>query len=190
MALSKPAPPRAAGKQKKADVRFKLTKAQKAYVEQLVTLDNRIAVCREYIALWMNFFRFFAEDMTRKEITAAEEKQFFQVMTALTRKHFTFVELMAETFDRGNDIIAVLSTAVSLTHIQNMPENTRGKLELDWHNLFLDMNRTLGRLLRRLPGNMTLSEALASVNAKPVAPDPGAARAEGKGAKPAAAAGA
>ena len=141
-------------------VKFKLDKAQKLYVEDLTRLENRIVVCREFIKLWMEFFRFFAEDLTKKEITPQEEKGFFQIMTQLARKQFLFVEVMANVFDRGNDIMKVLDMAVSLAHIQNMQENTRAKLELDWHALFLDMNKALGRLLRQLPGNMTLSEAL------------------------------
>ncbi len=141
-------------------VKIHLTKEQRAYVEDLLRLDNRIVICREYISLWMQFFRFFAEDLSEKEVTPAEEKAFFQAMTQLARKHFLFQELMSDTFDRGPDIIKVLDMAVSLTHIQLMQENTRSKLELDWHSLFLDMNKALGRLLRRLPGTMTLAEAL------------------------------
>jgi hypothetical protein len=144
-------------------VRFKLKKEQKIYVEDLVRLDNRIVVCREYIAMWMKFFRFFAEDLSEKEITPAEEKAFFQTMSQLGRKHFLFVELMGDKFERGPDIIGVMGMAVSLAHIQNMPENTRSKLELDWHSLFLDMNKALGRLLRELPGNKTLAQALESI---------------------------
>ena len=57
------------GDQKKAakTVKFKLTKEQTAYVENAVTLNNRIAVCREYIALWTQYFRFFADDLNKKE---------------------------------------------------------------------------------------------------------------------------
>ncbi len=160
-------------------VRFSLTKDQKIYVEELVRLDNRIVVCREYITLWMEFFRFFAEDLAEKEISPAEEKAFFQVMTQLARKQFLFVELMADKFERGNDIINVLGMAVSIAHIQTMPENTRSKLELDWHSLFLDMNKTLGRLVRQLPGNMTLAQALDSLK------DQQALGAQGEGAAPA-----
>ena len=155
-------------KKRESKGRFSLTRDQKVYVEELVRLDNRIVVCREYIDLWMQFFRFFAEDMRDKEIKPAEEKAFFQIMTQLARKQFLFVELMADKFDRGPDIINVLTMAVSLVHIQNMQENTRSKLELDWHNLFLDMNKTLGRLLRMMPGNMTLAQALEKVKSADV----------------------
>src|SRR5262245_24510509 len=124
------------GKGEKA-VKFKLTKEQTTYVNDLVRLENRIATCREYIALWMGFFKFFAEDLTMKEITANDEKQFFQVMTQIARKHFMFVELMANLFERKDEIVNVLATAVSLGTIQGMNENTRSKLELDWHGIFL-----------------------------------------------------
>ena len=184
MAKPPPKPPKQGGPTKGArdrQPRIRLTKPQKAYVDELVKLENRVAVCREFINLWMQFFRFFAEDLSEKEITPAEEKAFFQAMSALARKHFLFVEMMGDTFDRGGDVIDVLGVAVSLANIQVLPENTRSKLELDWHNLFLDMNRSLGRLIRRLPGNMSLSEALASLSkTAPAKPAPEAKPAQSK----------
>ncbi len=152
------------GKPVQIAVKFKLTKEQELYVKSVVLLEQRILLCRDYITLWLGFFRFLADDITARDITSDEEKQFFQVMTQLARKHFLFVEMMGSTFDRGNDIVGVLTMAVSLAHIQVMNENTRGKLELDWHSLYLDMNKSLGRLLRQLPGNMTLSQALEQID--------------------------
>lgn len=149
-----------AQKGKLKEPKFKLTKEQKLYVDNLVRLENRIAVCREFIGLWMNFFKFLAEDISNKEIKPEEEKAFFQAMTLIARKHFLFVELMNDCFDRANDLINVISMANSLAAVQTMPENTRSKMELDWHTLLLEMNKALARLLRRLPGNPTLSEAL------------------------------
>ena len=153
-----------AKKEDLSTTKFKLTKEQKQYVDDFVTPENRISKCREFIQLWMNFFRFFADDLEHKEITAQEEKEFFSIQGKLARRHFMFVELMADKFERGNDVLNVLTLAVSLSNIQQMEENTRGKLELDWHSLLLDMNKTLGRIVRDLPGNMTLSEALAELD--------------------------
>lgn len=168
----------AAPAEKEKVVRYRLTKEQTAYVNDLVKLENRIAVCREYIGLWMAFFRFFAEDLSQKEITAAEEKAFFQTMTQITRKHFMFVELMAELFDRKDDVINVVAMAVSLSNIQSMGENTRSKLELDWHSIFLDMNKALGRLIRQMPGNLPLSQALEKLQkVAPATPQASAAQA-------------
>lgn len=170
----------AAPAEKEKVVRYRLSKEQTAYVNDLVKLENRIAVCREYIALWMGFFRFFAEDLTQKEITANDEKLFFQTMTQISRKHFMFCELMADQFERRDDIINVLALAVSLLNIQGMNENTRSKLELDWHSIFLDMNKALGRLIRQLPGNLPLSQALEKMQkVAPAQPQTSAAAALG-----------
>ena len=147
------------GKQKKEKLpKIKLNKEQRKYVENLLTIENRITFCREYSKLWMKFFRFFAADIEDHEIKPEEEKAFFKVMTECTRKQFLFVELMGDTFDRGNDLTQVLCDAVSLAHIQGMDENGLAKIELDWHGLFLDMNKALGRLLRMVPCNMSLME--------------------------------
>lgn len=155
-------------------VKFKLTKEQTAYVDELVKLDTRIATCREYIALWTNYFRYIAETLDRKEVTPEEEKGFFQIASQLSRKHFLFVELMGDCFDRGGDIINLLATGSSLAMLQGMQEQTRSKFELDWHSLFLDLNKSLGRLVRMIPGNMTLSEALASLDNRGAVPAAGA----------------
>lgn len=144
-------------------VKFKLTKEQQAFVDGMVKLDNRIAVCQEYIAMWTNYFRLFADLNEKTEITPEAEKAFFQLSTQIARKHFHFVELMGDCFDKGGDIMNLLATGASLTVLQGMQEQTRGKFDLDWHTLFLEMNKALGRLLRMLPGNMTLNEAIASL---------------------------
>lgn len=155
-------------------VKFKLTKEQSAYVDDYVKLDSRIRTCREYIALWTNYFRFITETIDRKEVVPEEEKGFFQICTQLARKQFQFVEQMGDCFERGGDIINLLSTGTSLATIQGMQEQTRAKFELDWHSIFLDMNKALGRLVRMLPGAMPLSEALASLDNRAAAPVPGA----------------
>jgi hypothetical protein len=156
----------------KSKSKLKLSKEQKAYVQDLVKLESRIQICREYLDLWMRFFRFFAEIHTEeKDVTPADEKAFFQCMTSLARKHFMFVELAGDTFDGDKEIVKILCVAVSLSNVKAMNENTLDKLELDWHNLFLSMNKSLGRMLRMLPGeDRTLTELLANLRAtKPAA---------------------
>lgn len=141
--------------------KINLSKQQKIRVAQMIRLENRISVCREYIHLWSRFFQFFAEDLRARQITPEEEKAFFQTITALARKHFLFCEMMSETFDAPGDITAVLTRSVSLANIKSMDETNLGKLELDWHNLFLKMNVALGRLLRQMPAGMKINEIFA-----------------------------
>jgi len=158
-ALNQPAA-RASGKAK-----IRLTKEQKIRVSQMLRLENRISVCREYIRLWSNFFELFAEDLTKRQITEQEEKKFFQTITGLARKHFLFCELMADTFNGGDKILDILVNSVALSNVKAMNESTLSKLELDWHALFLDMNVAMGRLLRKLPAGMKIDDALAQADA-------------------------
>lgn len=150
---------------KKQSEPIKLTKQQKIRVAQILRLENRISVCREYIQLWSKFFQFFAEDIQNRNITPEEEKAFFQTITALSRKGFLFTELMSDAFSSHDRLLEVLTNSVSLANIKTLDEATLSKLELDWHATFLDMNVALGRLLRKMPAGMNINEMIAHAEA-------------------------
>jgi len=166
-------PAAATGKAKPPKV--KLSKEQKIRVGQMISLENRITVCREYIKLWSKFFELFADDIQKRQITEQEEKAFFQTITALARKHFLFCEMMSDAFDGGDKVMDILVNSVALSNIKAMNEATLSKLELEWHSTFLDMNVGLGRLLRRLPPNTKIDEALAKADARATQGDSGRA---------------
>lgn len=140
--------------------KIRLTKEQKIRVARMIRIENRISVCRQYIKLWAQLFRFFAERNPERKVTAEEEKSFFQVITALARKHFLFNELMGDTFSSPDKIIELLSEMTSLQRVVSLDETAVSKIELDWHTLFLEMNVALGRLLRQMPGAMSIDEML------------------------------
>lgn len=143
---------------------IRLSKEQKQRVGQMISVENRIAVCREYIRLWSEFFQFFADDIQKRQITEQEEKAFFQTLTTLARKHFLFCELMGDTYEAHDRIMNVLLESVSLANLKGLNEAMLSKLELDWHTTLIDMNVALGRLLRLLPEGMGIDEALAQAD--------------------------
>lgn len=149
-------PKKKAGKTEK----IRLTKQQKIRVAQMIRIENRISVCRQYIKLWAQLFRFFADHNPERKVTAEEEKSFFQVITALARKHFLFNELMGDTFASPDKILELLTEMTSLQKLVSLDEVAISKLELEWHTLFLEMNVALGRLLRQMPGSMSIDEML------------------------------
>lgn len=146
---------------KKGGEKIRLTKEQKTRVSQMIRVENRISVCRDYIKLWAHLFQLFGDLGPENKPTPDQEKVFFQLTTALARKHYLFCELMADTFKSPDKILEVIIDAVSLSHISEMDEPAYQKFELEWHNLFIEMNVALGRLLRRMDaGTMTLNEML------------------------------
>ncbi len=115
-------------------------------------LTNRIAVVRDYAALWQQFFTFFADDNLEERVfTDQEEEEFAGVVSLLVLNHYKFQELARGFFDDAEGILKVLTEAVSLAHIRELPAATLGKIQVEWHTLFIGMNKALGRLIAEIP---------------------------------------
>jgi hypothetical protein len=119
--------------------------------KQHTSIQNRLATCREYKNLWQDYFRFFADGFEGKKITDRDEQAFFNVMNVLATNYFRFTELAGENFRSGQGIIDVLSDTPSLTAIKQMSEAQFSKLLIDWHTIFIAMNKSIGKLMIQLP---------------------------------------
>ncbi|MCC6546765.1 hypothetical protein IT570_06305 [Candidatus Sumerlaeota bacterium] len=113
-------------------------------------IENRITVCREYTELWQNYFSFFSEDMEDKLITPQMEEEFQNIINVLALNHYKFSELCGEFMKNDAAILEILSQTDSLQTIKEMPEATRGKLMIEWHTTFIDMNKALGKILAQM----------------------------------------
>ena len=116
-----------------------------------ITIDEKIALAEEYTRLWAQFFNFFGDGFEGRKITPEAESQFFRAMTELARKEFRLSIFVGEQFKLGPAILALLSQAVSLTHIHEMSESQFSKFQYDWHVVFIALNKCLGRLLQARP---------------------------------------
>ncbi|MCB2155735.1 hypothetical protein KQI84_12695 [bacterium] len=124
--------------------------AKKKAVQHL-SIENRIAVVREYAALWQQFFTYFSDDLIEKNITQEEEHEFGNLVSILALNHFKFQELSIDYFKDAPKILNVLTETVSLSHMKAQPEATFSKIQIEWHTLFIGMNKALGKLLSELP---------------------------------------
>lgn len=120
-------------------------------MKQIMSLDNRIAFITKYKNLWQEYFRFFADGFDERKITAQDEQQFFQTMHALATNHFRFVELAGEHFKGADLSLDILNDTVSLNTLKQMSEAQFGKLLIDWHTVFINMNKALGKLNLQKP---------------------------------------
>ena len=119
--------------------------------KQLTSLDNRIAICREYTRLWQEYFKFFSDGFEDKRIYEKDEQAFFQIINVLALNHFRFSEMAGALFKDSDAILKVLTDTPSLQFIKQMSEAQFSKLLIDWHTLFISMNKTLGKLNMQLP---------------------------------------
>jgi len=113
---------------------------------KLTSLENRIAVCTQYAKLWHDYGRFFSEGLQDRRITEQEEQQFFQMIYLLASNHYRFTQLAGDYFKEGKAVLKVLSDTVSLQYIKSMSDAQFGQLLVDWHTLFIMMNKAIGKL--------------------------------------------
>jgi hypothetical protein len=130
---------------------FGKKKRQPGDPPELGSLEQKIQVCKTYIQLWQNLFQFFAESLEDKQIAPEEEKDFSRTVYMLAFENFKFVKLMGADFHQSKGVLKILDKAVSLSHIKAMPEGAFAAMQVDWHEIFIGMNKTLGVLLSRLP---------------------------------------
>ncbi len=117
----------------------------------LDSLEYRLAACREYIQLWQEYFQFFADDLTDRIFTEEDERRFGELISALSAKYFRFTQLAGSDFKGGPEILKLLAETVSLSYLKTLPEANFNKLQVDWHTLFLAMNKCLGKIMTSVP---------------------------------------
>lgn len=129
-----------------------VSSAQKKLLKQMTSIENRLAVVSEYTRLWQEYFKFFSDGIDEKDhITEQQEKQFFQLMNILGVNHFRFSEMAGEYFKDGEMILDVIGRTPSLDAIKHMSDAQFSPLLIDWHTLFISMNKTIGKLKPQLP---------------------------------------
>lgn len=123
---------------------------QKQIQHKLTSIENRLSVSLEYTRLWGEYFKFFSEGFEDKKILAQDEQAFFELMNVLALNHFRFVELAGEYFKDGDEVLRVMTETVSLQVIKQMSDAQYSKLLIDWHTLFILMNKAIGKLKARV----------------------------------------
>ena len=114
-----------------------------------IPLDEKIALCEVFTKKWADFFNFFGDEFEGRKITGENEAQFFRAMTDLAREQFRLTYFLGGDLSVGEQITTILSEAVSLMHIHDMSEAQFASFQLKWHQVFIALNKCLGRLIER-----------------------------------------
>jgi len=88
-------------------------------------------------------------------------------VTILATRHFEFVTKMGEDFHQADRLLDFLIEVVSLSNLQSMSEAEFSSVQVRWHELFIEMNKTLGRLLQQLPPPPPESKGAKAEKAQP-----------------------
>ena len=107
---------------------------------------NSIGEAKEFMQLWVKFHELYKAAMKKTSITPEEEAEFFQTKSIVARKFQKLAESLSidrVIVDRAYDVI---NQILSLKSISNLSESTLDKLEADWHESYINLNRLIGHL--------------------------------------------
>lgn len=132
-------------------------------------LEKRIAFVQEYIKLWRQFFEMFADGFEGRKVLKRDEEEFSRILNSLAHHHYRFTASVGSFMGGTDAVIKVLCGTTSLSHLKTLSEAQLNKVQIDWHEIFIQMNKALGRLIAHRP----LPPADAAEAPKGASPDGG-----------------
>ncbi len=109
-------------------------------------IKKKIEHTKEFLELWVKFHETYKSALNKKTINPEEENDFLQTKSLIARKYQYLMEeldIKPTAEDRTMDVIAAILSLESVSTISDMQLK---KLEGDWHNSFLLLNRVVGKL--------------------------------------------
>lgn len=109
-------------------------------------VKDSINSTKEFIEMWKQFNKIYKEAMVKTSITPEEEEAFLETKSIVARKFQVLADSLSIdrfTVDRTYDVI---NQILSLKSISTLSEQTLKKIENDWHEAYISLNRLLGHL--------------------------------------------
>lgn len=111
-------------------------------------LERKIEALKEFIQEWIGFRDFLKEALKDKTISAEKEKEFLEIKSLIARKHQGLAQVLeAEmVLSFNEELMDIVSHAVSLESMAGTSDIQFRKIENDWHLSYINLNKLLGRL--------------------------------------------
>jgi len=114
-------------------------------------IEKSIKLCAGYANLWQSFFEHFSEDVEDLQVTEERETSFLKIQTVLASRQFELVTKLGEDFKGGARIMGFMSEVVNLDHLKGLSDAEYTTMQVRWHEVFLDLHKARGRLMKQLP---------------------------------------
>ncbi|MFH1776222.1 MAG: hypothetical protein ABH952_01475 [Candidatus Omnitrophota bacterium] len=127
-------------------------------------LENKIQAVEEYLELWLRFHDLYKEVTQTQVVNPTKEKEFMDLKSLLTRKYQGLLDtlnIQLTTEDRTFDVVSQL---LSLKDVINISELQMQKIETEWHNSYISLNKMLGSLENRKTELANISHVKVIIN--------------------------
>ncbi len=109
-------------------------------------LELKIKRLKEFMQLWIKFHEMYKSSISRETISPEDEKTFLDTKSLIARKYQAlkdFLEIASSYDDKTFDVISQVLSLKSVSAISDLSMN---KIENDWHNSYIQLNKLLGEL--------------------------------------------
>ena len=112
-------------------------------------LEARIKQLTDFVDLWKAFYELYKRASDQQNFTEEEEKNFLELKSSLARKYQALMDALGIKPTAEDRTFDVISQVMSLKNISMLSPLQMEKLENDWHNSYITLNKILGSLENR-----------------------------------------
>ncbi len=112
-------------------------------------LESRIKQLTEFVDMWKSFYELYKRASDQQNFTEDEEKNFLELKSSLARKYQALMDALGIKPTAEDRTFDVISQVMSLKSISMLSPLQMEKLENDWHNSYITLNKILGSLENR-----------------------------------------
>ena len=112
-------------------------------------LEGRIKQLTEFVDLWKSFYELYKRASDQQNFTEDEEKNFLELKSSLARKYQALMDALGIKPTAEDRTFDVISQVMSLKSISILSPLQMEKVENDWHNSYITLNKILGSLENR-----------------------------------------
>ncbi len=109
-------------------------------------LELQIKRLKEFMQLWVKFHDMYKNALSRETISPEEESTFLDTESLITRKYQALKDYLGIDSSYEDKTFDVISQVLSLKSVAAISDISLHKIENDWHNSYILLNKLLGEL--------------------------------------------
>ncbi|MBL7070580.1 MAG: hypothetical protein ISS26_00195 [Candidatus Omnitrophica bacterium] len=109
-------------------------------------LEYKIKKIKVFMELWVKFHDMYKNALSHETITPEEEKNFLETKSLITRKYQALIDYLGIDRPYDDKTFDVISQLLSLKSVVAISDLSLHKIEYDWHNSYVLLNKLLGEL--------------------------------------------
>lgn len=109
-------------------------------------LELKIKRLKEFMELWIKFHDMYKDAISRETISPQEEHAFLETKSIIARKYQALRDQLEISSSYEDKTFDVISQLLSLKSVAAISDLSLHKIENDWHNSYILLNKLLGEL--------------------------------------------